>query len=1075
MTASSDVPAGPSDGGAKIPQPRPKPLIGNATDVEPATVLQSMLELAKEYGPIYRLEFPGQSLIALSSHALAAEICDETRFHKAVHGPLRQLRPLAGDGLFTAYDEEPNWGKAHRLLMPAFGPAAMRDYFDDMLELADQMLTKWRRFGPDAVIDVPDNMTRLTLDTIALSGFGYRFNSFYRDEMHPFVEAMVGALKEAGARGRRLAAQNWLMRGTRLRFEADIHFMHSVTDALIAARRAMDSSSAPRDLLGLMLSAKDPVTGEGLDDENIRYQLVTFLIAGHETTSGLLSFAIYLLLGNPDALARARDQVDAVIGAGTPRFEDMARLGYIDQVLRETLRLYPTAPAFGVWARQPTTIGGRWSVPADETLLVLLPALHRDPAVWKDPERFDPDRFAPEAHGAIPAHAWMPFGNGARSCIGRAFAMQEATLVLAMVLQRFDIAFAEPYRLMIRETLTLKPADLHIHARPRDPASRVAPLSFRTDGVRDGSPPTAASPGHVMAIGPDAPTLLALYGSNSGASEAFARRIAGDAAARGYAAEVAPLDGRAGDLPASGTVVVVTASYNGEPPDNARRFARWIADEPPGSLAGLRFAVFGCGNRDWAETYQAVPRALEGALARAGAEAILPRGEADARADFFGDFEAWYASFWGALGAGTDVGGPAAAQGPLYEVEIAPAAIGDFIRRNRLDYVTVLENRELVDMTSPFGRSKRHLEFALPDGAAYAAGDYLAVLPENHPELIARAARRFDLRPDTTVILHSTRGAMAASLPTGRPVSLHELLGCYVELAQPATRRDIAALADAARCPPDRDALRALADDAERYQPEILEKRVSVLDLLERHPSCAIPFAAFLELLPAMRVRQYSIASSPLARPGGCALTVAVVDGPAWSGIGAFHGLCSSYLARRRAGDRVAAAIRTPNVPFRPPASNATPMVMICAGTGIAPFRGFVEERALRQRAGEPAGEALLFFGCDHPDVDFLYREELAGWRDEGVVTIFPAYFRQPDGEIIFVQHRLWQERARVRELLARDATIYLCGDGLLMAPAVRQTLARIHQEESGGTEAEAEAWLRGLEREGRFVPDVFG
>jgi cytochrome P450/NADPH-cytochrome P450 reductase len=466
---------------------------------------------------------------------------------------------------------------------------------------------------------------------------------------------------------------------------------------------------------------------------------------------------------------------------------------------------------------------------------------------------------------------------------------------------------------------------------------------------------------------------------------------------------------------------------------------------------------------------------MDVALARAGAEAILPRGEGDARADFFGDFEAWYASFWGARGARTGVDAPVAARGPLYEVEIASAAIGDFVRQNRLDYVTVLENHELVDVTSPFGRSKRHLEFALPEGATYAAGDYLAILAENHPELIMRAARRFGLRPDVTVTLRSTRGAMAASLPTDRPVSLHELLGCYVELAQPATRRDVEALADATPCPPHRDELRALAGDAARYQADILEKRVSVLDLLERYPSCDIPFAAFLELLPAMRVRQYSIASSPLAGPARCALTVAVVEGSAWSDNGTFHGLCSSHLARRQPGERVPAAIRTPNVPFRPPASNAEPMVMICAGTGLAPFRGFVEERALRRRAGEPAGEALLFFGCDHPDVDFLYRDELAAWQDEDAVTIFPAYFRQPDGDIIFVQHRLWQERARIRELFAKGATFYLCGDGLLMAPAVRQTLARIHQEESGCTEAEAEAWLRALEREGRFVPDVFG
>jgi len=247
-----------------------------------------------------------------------------------------------------------------------------------------------------------------------------------------------------------------------------------------------------------------------------------------------------------------------------------------------------------------------------------------------------------------------------------------------------------------------------------------------------------------------------------------------------------------------------------------------------------------------------------------------------------------------------------------------------------------------------------------------------------------------------------------------------------------------------------------------------------VLDLLEEYPSCELSFGELLELLPAMRVRQYSISSSPRWNPERCTLTVAVLDGPALSGHGRFHGTCSSYLARLRAGDAVPVAIRTPNVPFHPPASNATPIVMICAGTGLAPFRGFLQERAARRAAGEASGEALLFFGCDHPEVDFLYRDEIAAWERDGVVTVFPAWFREPDGDVTFVQHRLWKERARFREAFERGATVFLCGDGERMAPAVRETLCRIRQEATGGTEAEASRWLREIEREGRYVPDVF-
>jgi cytochrome P450/NADPH-cytochrome P450 reductase len=1047
-----------------IPQPKLHPLLGNVPELDSAAVVQSLMKLTRELGPIFRMTTPVRSMLVISSQELVADACDEARFDKFVHGPLQHIRDFAGDGLFTAHTGEANWGKAHRLLTPAFGPLAMRNYFEDMVDIADQMLTKWERLGPKAAIDVPDNMTRLTLDTIALSGFAYRFNSFYQREMHPFVEAMVRSLEEAGQRSRRLPLQTRLMPLTQRQYTADNNFMRQITDELIAERRALPQDQAPRDLLGLMLSASDPLTGERLDDANIRNQLVTFLIAGHETTSGLLSFAVQMLLENPEVLRRAQALADEVLGDGMPRFEDVAKLGYFDQILRETLRLYPTAPAFAVYAREDTTLAGRYPLKKDDVLMVLTPMLHRDPAAWSDPERFDPDRFAPGKE--VPDHAWLPFGNGQRSCIGRAFALQEATLVLAMLLQRFEIAHPSPYKLVIKETLTLKPEGLRIHARARKPIQRV---------LASKAAPIVAPASGQAAVASHGTPLLLLYGSNSGSAEAFARRIASDGDARGYAVKDAPLDDYAGLLPKDGALTIVTASYNGQPPENARRFAGWLAAAPAGSLAGVRYSVFGCGNRDWAATYQAVPIQFDRELREAGAQAFLPRGEGDARGDFFGDFERWYGPFWDTLNASLGVAGQVVDGGPLYDVEVVPSPSAELVQINRLDFATIVENRELVDLSSSIGRSKRHIAVALPEGAAYAAGDYLAVLPENHPELVARAARRFSLRPDAAVVLRSTRSAMAASLPTGVAITVADLLGRHVELAAPATRKDLEFLAAHNPCPPHRDELAALAADAERYGAEVLAKRVSLLDLLERYQSCDVAFGAFLELLPAMRVRQYSISSSPLAGPRQCSLTVAVVEAPAWSGQGQFHGTASSYLARLQPGDSVAVAIRTPNVPFRPPVDNATPMVMICAGTGLAPFRGFIQERALRRERGEPAGTSLLFFGCDHPEVDFLYRDELAAWQQAGVVQVYPAFFRQPDGEVMFVQHRLWQERERVRELIDQGAAVFLCGDGLRMAPAVRETLARIHQEAAGCSEAEANGWLLALERAGRFVPDVFG
>lgn len=1055
-----------------IPRPKGDPLIGNLRDIDGEAPIQGFMRLARTYGPIYQLDVLGNPIIFVSSQELADELCDETRFDKRVAGALKNIRDFAGDGLFTAKTDEPNWAAAHRLLMPAFGPIGIRGMFDKMLEIADQMLLRWERFGPNNVIEVTEDMTRMTLDTIALCSFDYRFNSFYQREMHPFVGAMVDALAEADARTRRPGFANKLLLRTRRSYENDMELMRRVADELIAERKRDPDAAQKNDLLGLMLRGRDPVTGQGLSDENIRHQLVTFLIAGHETTSGMLSFATYFLLKNPRVLEKARAEADAVLGTDLPRVEHIARLRYIEQVLMEALRVWPTAPAFQLRAHQDTVIGGRYAIGRRDTVVVLTPMLHRDTRVWGDDvEDFRPERFAPEAFEQLPANAWKPFGNGQRACIGRPFAMQEAILLTAMMLQRFDLIEDDPsYQLQVAETLTLKPRGFRIRVKRRDDASskpRGTPLPH---AVAAQPAPAAAA---LQAAGGQATPLLVLYGSNTGSAEAFAGRIAGEAQAHGYAAQVAPLDDGVGKLPADGAVVVVTASYEGQPPDNARRFAAWLDTLEAGALRGVRYAVFGCGNRQWARTYQAVPKRFDAALEAAGAARVAARGEADAGGDFFGAFDAWYAQLWPAFGRALGKPVQAVAAGPQLEVEVLQGGRTAMLRQSDLQHGEVVENRELVDMSMAFGRSKRHIQIALPDGVSYRAGDYLAVLPHNPVALVMRALKRFGLALDSQIVIRKPESSLAA-LPTGYPVNAGEVLFHYVELAQPATRAQVAALAAATRCPPEKNGLTALAEE-DAYQRDVLEKRISVLDLLERYASCEATLAAFLEMLPATRARQYSISSSPLWNAQRCTLTVAVVDAPALSGQGRYQGMASSYLAHCTPGTRVAIAVRSPNAQFRPPALPETPMIMVCAGTGLAPFRGFLQERALQAANGSGAGPSLLFFGCDHPDADFLYRDELAAWEKAGIVSVRPAFYKQPDGDVSFVQHRVWKDRADVADLFRRGAHVYVCGDGRHMAPAVRETFARIYQDAVGATPERAEAWMDKVEREtGRYVADVF-
>ena len=383
-------------------------------------------------------------------------------------------------------------------------------------------------------------------------------------------------------------------------------------------------------------------------------------------------------------------------------------------------------------------------------------------------------------------------------------------------------------------------------------------------------------------------------------------------------------------------------------------------------------------------------------------------------------------------------------------------------------------NRELVDMSWPDARSRRHLEIALPSHASYESGDYIAVLPHNGATLVAQAAAHFGLELEAVIALHSRRGSMAASLPLDQPITVRTLLSQHVELTVPATRRDVERLARRCTHAGHRAHLTQVASHESLFEAEVSQKRLTVLDLLSSYPSLEVAFADYLEFLPAMRARQYSIASSPRIDSKVCALTVAVLDRPALSGHGRFRGTCSSYLADLAPGARLTVAIKRPNAPLHPPVDNRTPMLMICAGSGIAPLRSFIQDRMARHAGGEAAGPMTLFFGCSHPDIDLLYRDELQAWVATGHLTLFTAFSRQPDAEVRYIQHRLWEKRDQVLQQITGGAATFLCGDASRMAKEVTATLTRIYQEAHQVTPEVAAAWLRELEASQRLVRDVF-
>ncbi|MDL9936114.1 cytochrome P450 [Gordonia sp. ABSL1-1] len=451
--------------------PHRLPLLGDVIGMNPQAPMQSLVDMAGRLGPIFETTTMGARYVVAAGVDVVTELNDERRFAKYLGPELVALRPAAGNGLFTADGDDPQWRAAHELLMPAFTKQSMQGYHDTMLDVAAELTDWWDgRLGQP--VDVPADMTRTALETIGRASAGYGFGGFGDAEAPPFVGHMVGALQSAlvGSFLRESWLPNRWARRSERRVRRHGEELGAIVDDITATRRAMiaacaDDSSAPTppaDLLTMMLTP-GPDGTPVLDDANIRYQLITFLIAGHETTSGAMSFALHELSTRPDLIASARAEIDQVWGDDPrPDFEQVTKLRYVRRLLDETLRLHPTVPGYFRVAREDTVLDNGHRVEAGDWFLVLVGGLHRDPRWGPGVDAFDPDRFLPERVRSRPANLYKPFGTGLRACIGRQFAIHEAVLVLATLIRRYDLAPTVGYRLRTAERLTTMPRGLHL-------------------------------------------------------------------------------------------------------------------------------------------------------------------------------------------------------------------------------------------------------------------------------------------------------------------------------------------------------------------------------------------------------------------------------------------------------------------------------------------------------------------------------------------------------------------------------------------------------------------------------------
>ena len=522
--------------------------------------------------------------------------------------------------------------------------------------------------------------------------------------------------------------------------------------------------------------------------------------------------------------------------------------------------------------------------------------------------------------------------------------------------------------------------------------------------------------------------LLVLYGSNGGSTHAFAQQFCMRAQALGFKPCLSPMNDMcelSAVAKASKCVVLLSATYNGLPPDQAGTFmaALKVAESSHAQpFRDVAYAVFGAGNTDWDSTYQVVPRLIDLQFATLGARRLLARGVGNSAGDIDLDFTLWSNALWPMLAefASIELVVSEASTFPNLVVEQTSASPVRLEMAYEADMrlVEMTANRELQPRSTE--QSTRHVEFAL-NGQQYLAGDHLVVMAENEPSIVEQLMDRLGCTMDCVICKPQHDGAAAgypvltgSNLDGHRPVLLRDLLTKAFDLSRPLSAQCFEYVQTKVTDPFEREQLQALSHAAmQRMQMPLVE-------LLLKFRSIRLSVGEALALLPPLKPRLYSISSSPLHQASTLSITVGVVSGKTPTGR-IHNGVCSTFLSRKPVGEKVWVMIRDTKSSFRPPAPEL-PMIMIGPGTGVAPMMGFLQERRSQRMAGQKVGEIVLFFGC-RSENSFIYEEELNSYVADGTLAHLHVAFSRT-GHKEYVQHLMVQHASRLWQMLQASTAL---------------------------------------------------
>ncbi len=415
--------------------------------------LSAIFEISEACGDVARLRFPVKPhtahLLRHPDHVRHVLIDNAKNYGKQTRG-YAKLRGVLGAGLVTS--EGDFWKRQRRIANPAFHRERIAHFGEVMTRCTTEMLDGWsERIANGEPFDVSQEMMRVTLRVIGLTMLSTDVetrSSIVAEAIDDLLHIVIRRINHVLDWPERLpTAEN-------RRYQRALRALDRVVNEVIAERRRTGEQKG--DLLAMLMSARDPETGEGMSDVQLRDEVMTVFLAGHETTANTLGWTLYLLSLHPEAGRKVRDEVREVIGERAPKLEDLDKLVYTDQVIKESMRILPP-----IWFISRSVIGddtiGGYRIPKDSWVLLSPYMTHRDRRFWPNPEGFDPQRFTPEEDAKRPKGTYFPFSIGPRKCIGEAFAMMEARLILATIVQRTSLELVAGRRVELDPTVTLRP------------------------------------------------------------------------------------------------------------------------------------------------------------------------------------------------------------------------------------------------------------------------------------------------------------------------------------------------------------------------------------------------------------------------------------------------------------------------------------------------------------------------------------------------------------------------------------------------------------------------------------------